>query len=243
MSLFSLYCICLITHICLMCRADPIVHRLAEKINFVTINRLNGDLAVSRSIGDADYKNITPGEPVTLWFPWPDNHSQIFYADLVIPVPEFVVLPIVPTDEFVVLASDGLWDVISDDDVIQIARNKLAEGKSPSLVAEELCELALRLGSSDNVTIVIVQFSHTAASPGGGRLGSDSPYERDIRSSGTSSSLNRSGMPPPSGTRPINTQGLVAPQVGDNNLAGKRPVRTSYYQPDNSTNIGRPKPI
>jgi len=30
---------------------------------------------------------------------------------------------------------------------------------SPSEAAEELCELALKLGSSDNVTIVLVRFS------------------------------------------------------------------------------------
>ena len=33
--------------------------------------------------------------------------------------------------------------------------------KSPSEAAEELCNLALRLGTSDNVTVVITQFLFT----------------------------------------------------------------------------------
>ncbi len=39
-------------------------------------------------------------------------------------------------------------------------RNALAVGKTPSEAAEDLCELALKLGSSDNVTVVIVKFQH-----------------------------------------------------------------------------------
>jgi serine/threonine protein phosphatase PrpC len=33
-------------------------------------------------------------------------------------------------------------------------------GKTPQEISEELSDLAIRLGSSDNVTIVIVQFHH-----------------------------------------------------------------------------------
>lgn len=39
-------------------------------------------------------------------------------------------------------------------------RSLLLEGGTASEAAEELCELALKLGSSDNVTAVIVQFIH-----------------------------------------------------------------------------------
>lgn len=38
----------------------------------------------------------------------------------------------------------------------------LLAGQTPDQVAEELAKLAIRLGSSDNVTIVVVQFFHIA---------------------------------------------------------------------------------
>lgn len=126
----------------------------------MTIHRVCGELAVSRSIGDPDYKSFTPGEKVDAFFLWPEEHDQVFLADLVIPIPECRFLEISSSDEFLILASDGLWDVISGQEAVTETRNLLSEGKTPSEAADVLCELALKLGSSDNVTVVIVQFIH-----------------------------------------------------------------------------------
>jgi serine/threonine protein phosphatase PrpC len=129
-------------------------------VNWVTIHRVCGELAVSRSIGDPDYKSFTPGEKVDAFFLWPEGHDQVFLADLVIPIPECKVFDISPADEFVILASDGLWDVLSSQEAVAETRAAFEEGKTPSEAAELLCEKALKLGSSDNVTVVIVQFVH-----------------------------------------------------------------------------------
>ena len=138
---------------------DSLVVSQAKQVSWVTINRVCGELAVSRSIGDAVLKGFIPGEKVDEWFAWPDDHNNIFYADLIIPDPEFKTIDLTPHDEFLVIASDGLWDVMSEQDVVDIVRKSLyVTGKTPELAASELGDLALRLGSSDNVTIVIVQF-------------------------------------------------------------------------------------
>lgn len=76
-------------------------------------------------IGDIPYKGFIPGQVVHEPFAWPDDHNQvpylsfllhlslqIFSADLVIPNPEFVSLDLTEEDEFMILASDGLWDVV-----------------------------------------------------------------------------------------------------------------------------------
>lgn len=36
-------------------------------------------------------------------------------------------------DEFLVMATDGLWDVISSQDVVTLARNNLKKGLSPQV--------------------------------------------------------------------------------------------------------------
>lgn len=41
-------------------------------------------------------------------------------ADLVIPEPECIMHEIQPQDEFLVLASDGLWDVVSTSEAVKI---------------------------------------------------------------------------------------------------------------------------
>lgn len=102
--------------------ADPLVMDKAQNMNWVTIHRVCGELAVSRSIGDPDYKSFVPGAKVEAYFSWPENHDQIFFADLVIPDPECTKKEISPEDEFLILASDGLWDVISSEEVVQYAR-------------------------------------------------------------------------------------------------------------------------
>ncbi len=45
--------------------------------------------------------------------------------------------------------------------VVFINSAVFASQKSPSEAAEELCNMAIRLGTSDNVTVVIAQFMHS----------------------------------------------------------------------------------
>jgi len=140
--------------------SDPLVRDKAQQVSWVTIHRVCGELAVSRSIGDPAYKRFVPGRKVTDLFNWLDGHGQSFDADLVIPIPEFKTFDIGPGDEFIILASDGLWDVVSGSDAVSRTRAALKQGKGSTEAAEELCDLALKLGSSDNVTIVVVVFIH-----------------------------------------------------------------------------------
>lgn len=57
--------------------SDPVVRSKAQQVSWVTIHRVCGELAVSRSIGDPDYKQFTPGAVVDAYFMWPDNHNQV----------------------------------------------------------------------------------------------------------------------------------------------------------------------
>ena len=51
----------------------------AGDITWTTINRVCGELAVSRSIGDPDYKGFIPGDRVTAYFCWPSGHSEVLF--------------------------------------------------------------------------------------------------------------------------------------------------------------------
>ena len=132
-------------------------------MTWVTIHRVCGELAVSRSIGDPDYKRFVPHEKVDALFNWPDDHNQSFAADLVIPDPEIVTHELSKNDEFFVIASDGLWDVVSPEDAADKIRVAFKAGRSPMDAAEDLSDLAIKLGSSDNVTVIIVRLGHGVA--------------------------------------------------------------------------------
>ena len=68
-------------------------------------------------------------------------------------------------DQFIVLACDGIWDVMSNDAVIaRITGYMSVEGESdPLLLAEELIEDALAKNSRDNMTACVVLFPASAA--------------------------------------------------------------------------------
>ena len=86
------------------------------------VSRVVGDLSVSRSIGDPDYKNFVPGEKVDLCLPWPKGHSETFLGDLIIAEPEIETIDVISSDEFLVLASDGVWDVMSPEQAVNKVR-------------------------------------------------------------------------------------------------------------------------
>lgn len=97
-----------------------------------------------------------------------------YLKPFVIPDPEVIVSKRVETDdEFLILGSDGLWDVISKEAACQVVRRCLSGGmrgvcsaEAPNIVTKEsraaeaaavLAELAIARGSRDNITIVIVE--------------------------------------------------------------------------------------
>lgn len=92
----------------------------------------------------------------------------------VIAEPEVTCTQRTEEDECLVLASDGLWDVLSNEVVCDIARkclaghrrssidlndipsNKEIEESPAAVAAALLTKLALARGSSDNISVVVV---------------------------------------------------------------------------------------
>ncbi|GMJ14965.1 hypothetical protein like AT5G53140 [Hibiscus trionum] len=61
--------------------------------------------------------------------------------------------------ELLVLASDGLWDVVPNEDAISLA----LEEEEPETAAIKLTETAFTRGSTDNITCIVVRFRHDKA--------------------------------------------------------------------------------
>lgn len=112
-------------------------------------HRVFGVLAMSRSIGDRYLK------------PW------------IIPQPEITFTARVREDECLILASDGLWDVMSNEEACEVARkriliwhkknggnviNRELNGVDPAAqaAADYLSMLALQKGSNDNISVIVV---------------------------------------------------------------------------------------
>lgn len=107
-------------------------------------------LSVSRVFGDIKFKDPAYG--------------KVPNSDILIARPDITTTEIKEEDEFIILASDGLWDVISPEKAIKFVRkDRKKQLISPTRSATSLCDLAYRAGSGDNITCIIVYFTHHQA--------------------------------------------------------------------------------
>ncbi|XP_042295118.1 probable protein phosphatase 1N, partial [Sceloporus undulatus] len=110
----------------------------------VTLQRVNGSLAVSRALGDFDYKAVA----------WCSPTQQ-----LVSPEPEVEHLARCPgKDEFLVLACDGVWDTFDNPGLCAFVRSRLRLTGNPQDVCKCVLDACLYKGSRDNMTCIVVCF-------------------------------------------------------------------------------------
>lgn len=81
-------------------------------------------------------------------------------GQLVIALPDVHSEIITPMTEFGIVASDGLWDVLSPQAAVNFVRNKLTKSKDLQIASKDLVMEALGRGSVDNVTVLLISF-HT----------------------------------------------------------------------------------
>jgi protein phosphatase 2C family protein 2/3 len=114
----------------------------------VVKDRLHGVLAVSRAFGDGEHK-MGLGEE--LW-------GKEFSADPLSAEPEVTHEALQPNDEFVIVACDGIWDVMTSQQAVNFVRRRLIKHRNVQKAAKELVQKAMAVGSADNVSVVIVCF-------------------------------------------------------------------------------------
>jgi len=108
---------------------------IQSKGGFVRDGRVGGMLAVSRAFGDG------------------------FLGDCVNPTPYFKQLPITEADRFLIIACDGVWDVMSDQQAVDLVLPEI----DPLVAAKKLRDQAFELESTDNISVVVVFLSEALA--------------------------------------------------------------------------------
>lgn len=110
------------------------IESLGGQVIFFGVPRVQGILAVSRALGDA------------------------FLKPYVSPEPRIVDGYLGKENDYVVLACDGIWDVLDAPTVISLARN----AGDPQKAAERITATALESGGTDNMTVIVLDLrQHT----------------------------------------------------------------------------------
>ncbi|XP_059317833.1 probable protein phosphatase 2C 49 [Lycium ferocissimum] len=103
---------------------------------------LNGDLAITRALGD--------------WYmKLPFGSASPLTAE-----PEVKQTLLTEDDEFMILGCDGIWDVMSNQEAVNVVRHELRLHNDPQQSARELVNQALcKDDTDDNLTAIVVCFT------------------------------------------------------------------------------------
>jgi serine/threonine protein phosphatase PrpC len=100
--------------------------------------RLFGTLAVSRALGDSDYKLPLSKQNFVSAEPYIGSYN------------------LTDSDEFCIVACDGLWDKFTYQDAANFVLSSLQSGNDARQTAALIAREAIDRGSMDNVTVIII---------------------------------------------------------------------------------------
>ncbi|KAB2625128.1 protein phosphatase 2C 13 [Pyrus ussuriensis x Pyrus communis] len=115
--------------------------RVEQLGGYIDDGYLNGSISVTRALGDWGLK-------------LPLGSSSPLIAE-----PDVQQVMLTEGDEFFIIGCDGIWDVMSSQYAVSLVRRGLRRHNDPQQCAKELVKEALRLNTSDNLTVIIVRLS------------------------------------------------------------------------------------
>ncbi|CAK7338534.1 unnamed protein product [Dovyalis caffra] len=117
--------------------------RIESLGGYIDDGYLNGLLGVTRALGDWHLEGLKKK----------GDKSGPLSAE-----PELKLVTLTREDEFLIIGSDGIWDVYSNQNAVDFVRKRLQEHNDVKQCCREMIGEALKRGAIDNLTVVIVSF-------------------------------------------------------------------------------------
>ncbi|XP_057508331.1 probable protein phosphatase 2C 27 [Actinidia eriantha] len=117
--------------------------RIESLGGFIDDGYLNGQLSVTRALGDWHMNGLKEIS----------GKSGPLSAE-----PELKLVTLTNEDEFLIIGSDGIWEVFRSQNAVDFARRKLQEHNDVKLCCREIVGEAIKRGAMDNLTVVMVCF-------------------------------------------------------------------------------------
>ncbi|QCE13791.1 protein phosphatase [Vigna unguiculata] len=117
---------------------------------FIDDGYLNGQLGITRAMGDWHLEGMKGTS----------EKEGPLSAE-----PELKLMTLTKEDEFLIIASDGIWDVFSSQNAVDFARRRLQEHNDEKLCCKEIVQEAIKRESTDNLTVVMVCFNSDPPTP------------------------------------------------------------------------------
>ncbi|KAL4589857.1 hypothetical protein LXL04_002768 [Taraxacum kok-saghyz] len=125
----------------------PCCHKERTRVEslggFIEDGYLNGQIGVTRAIGNFHIKGLKGI----------GGNCGPLSAE-----PEIKMMTLTHEDEFLIIGSDGIWDVFRNQNAVDFVRRRLQEHNDVKRCCKEMVEEALKRGAVDNLTVVVVCF-------------------------------------------------------------------------------------
>ena len=128
------------------------IARITKAGGVVEDGRVMGNINLSRSIGDMEYKKNMGLSP----------EEQMITAN-----PDLLTQPITQRSDYLILACDGIWDILTCQECVDMVYQCASRGKNLSETVETILDRCLASDVSscgglgcDNMTMVLVKFNH-----------------------------------------------------------------------------------
>lgn len=127
----------------------PEMKRILAAGGYVLGSRVNGNLALSRAFGDFHYKS---------------NEQLPPDQQIVSPFPEIERIELTDDVDFILLACDGIWDVLTSEEVVDFVISRLEHEVRPDQICEQLTTRCLATDyelviGCDNMTVLLVCYT------------------------------------------------------------------------------------
>ncbi|KAJ9465059.1 putative protein phosphatase 2C T23F11.1 [Diplonema papillatum] len=126
---------------------DEEMKRIQKAGAYVNGGRVNGNLSLSRAIGDFAFKQ---------------NPSVQARDQAITALPDVLEKQLQADDEFAVLACDGIWDCMTNEQVVAFVREELQHTDDLASICEKVFDNCVAPSAPnigcDNMTMIIVQF-------------------------------------------------------------------------------------
>ncbi|EPS74109.1 hypothetical protein M569_00643, partial [Genlisea aurea] len=125
--------------------------RIESLGGYIDDGYLNGVLGVTRALGNWHIKGLK------------QQHNAS--AGPLTAEPEVKLITLSKEDEFLIIGSDGIWDVFRSQNAVDVARRCLQQHNDAVLCCRDIVNEAKKRGATDNLTVVVVCFHNEAPPP------------------------------------------------------------------------------
>ena len=120
--------------------------RIESLGGYIDDGYLNGQLGVTRALGNWHLQGMKEingkGGPLSA-------------------EPELKLITLTKEDEFLIIGSDGIWDVFRSQNAIDFAQRRLQEHNDVKQCCKAVIREAIKRGATDNLTVVMISLTKT----------------------------------------------------------------------------------